>query len=307
MQRLLLAIAVGLGVVFTAPRADAQQGGVELLAPEMLFAKGWRFSLTALHKEERDLYQGTRTVTDPLGQRFSEQAVVLGADYGVRPDFSLSVLVPYVYRELRVFDGTRHTHLTAEGVGDVVLLAKWRAWKKDWRRGAAHWAFVGGMEFPTGEARERRGGVRLPTKVQAGRGAWTPIVATSANLELDKLRFDWVGLLKLNQEGASDLRKGTVYSTELDAAYRWWHAPYPGPSHSVKIAVVYRHESRARQFGSDVRNSGSDIVIVRPAMTFHFTPATTIKVSYDWPVYRDYNGQQLGYERRFAVAFGIRF
>ncbi|MEM7261051.1 MAG: transporter [Planctomycetota bacterium] len=285
----------------------AQQGGVELLAPEMLFAQGWRFSLTALRREDRDLYDGTQTVSDALGQRFTEHAVVLGIDYGIRHDFSLSALVPYVHRELRVFDGTRHRHLTAEGLGDVVLMAKYLAWKRHWRRGAAHWAVVGGVELPTGEARETRDGVRLPSKVQPGRGAWTPIVASSVNLEMDRTRFDLVGLIKLNQEGTSDLRKGNQYSLEFDAGYRWYHAQYPGPSHSVKIGILWRHESRSRQNGSDVANSGSDVLILRPGLTFHFTPGTTIKVSYDWPIYRHYHGQQLGYEERFAVAFGIRF
>ncbi|MEM7164734.1 MAG: transporter [Planctomycetota bacterium] len=281
---------------------SAQQGGIEVLAPEMLFSRGIRVSLSGITRVQKKTFRGANDVTDPLRRRFEERTAVLGIDYGLRADMSLSLLVPYTHRQLRSGGSSQ----SAEGVGDAAFLAKYRVWKTDWFRSAAHVAVFGGVQAPTGNSRESEGGVRLPQKIQPGRGAWNPIVGFSANIELDRLRFDYTALYKFNQPGTGT-RRGDFFATEIDAAYRFWHEPYPGPSASIKVGVKYTHQSHDRATGQRVSNSGSDLIVIHPGVTFHFTPATTVKFSYDFPLYRDYGGTQLAFERRFSMAFGIRF
>lgn len=304
-----ICVVPAIVTVFTlgASTVEAQQGGIELIAPETLFARGVRVSLSGLYRFEDELFSGANDVPDPLGQEFQEQTHVLGIDYGLRPDITLSLLVPYSRKQLKTRVGAGHLRQSSDGLGDVAFLAKWRVWKHDWHRSAAHVAVFGGLEAPTGDTRDTEDGARLPRKVQSGRGAWNPILGFSANLELDLFRFDYSVLYKINGPGAFDREDGDLFATEVDAAYRFWHEPYPGPSASVKLGVRYSHESHARQSGSRVSNSGNDIVLLRPGMTFHFTPATTVKFGYDYPLYRDYGGTQLALDQRFTFALGIRF
>ena len=290
-----------IGVAFTQPAA-AQQGGIELLAPEMLFARGIRVSLTGISRVDNQAFSGSDDVTDPLSRRFEETTTVLGLDYGIRADLSVSLLVPHSSKELRSGGTTQ----SADGLGDIAFLTKYRVWKTDWFRSAAQMVVYGGIEMPTGESRETENGVRLSHRVQPGRGAWNPMVGLAANLELDRWRFDLSTLYKFNQNGTGR-RRGDSFFVEVDGAYRFWHEPYPGPSASIKVGLRYSYAEHARLTGTTIDNSGFDLVTVHPGMTFHFTPATTVKFSYDIPIYRDYNGTQLAFERRFAVAFGMRF
>lgn len=131
----------------------------------------------------------------------SESRSTLGANYGALPELTLSALVPFVYRELR-FDGQSGRESDAsDGLGDVTLLAKYRAFKEDWHLGSFNWTVFAGGELPTGTTDAEDGGARLPPELQPGSGSWDAVVATAATFEVDRWKLNGVLLFERNGKG----------------------------------------------------------------------------------------------------------
>ncbi len=308
-RRKSLAVLVALAI--TVARTDAmhgQEGGIEVFAAETLFGQGWRLSASHLYKRKGNVFRGDRHQNDPLDRLFEEQRFVAGVDYGVLPALTLSLLVPTVYKSQRQrVSGGGRERLESFGLGDVALLGKYRVFKRDWERGAFHLAVISGLEFPSGDTDADEDGVRLPPALQPGLGAWNPVTALAANLELDLFRFDGLFFYKINTEGAQDFEAGDFIVVEFDAHYRFLHTQYPGPTASAKLGVQWRHEMRDELDGHRVRNSGADVIALRPGVSWHPLPQIDISVTLDVPIYRYVRGEQLVLDVRTFFAVGLRF
>jgi hypothetical protein len=301
-------IATIAGVILLSlASARAQEGGIELFAGETLFSEGWRLSLSEIYKRNDRLFAGSNTVTDPMDRLLEEHRIVTGIDYGLRHDFTLSALVPTVYREMRIRGAGGSTISRSTGLGDIALLAKYRPFKTDWHRGSFNVAVIGGLELPTGSTSERDNGMRLGPTLQPGSGSWDPIVAVATTTGVDFWRFDTLLLYKANTEGSRDFAHGDFFSAELGAGYRFLHTQYPGPAASARVGVQYRHQEADEIDGTRQGSSGLDEITVRGGITVHPAPEWDIKLGIDVPVYHDVRGTQLVRDLRLALAFGIRF
>jgi len=228
IRTLTLAALVGTTL---ASNAWSQEGGIEVFAAETLFTSGTRVSVGHVYRSRGSLLLGDDEISDPLDQTLSEHRVVTSIAHGIRRDLTLSALFPVVRRELDSNAGD----VRNSGLGDVALLAKYRAYKQDWKRGAMHVSLIGGLELPTGDTGARAAGARLSPSLQTGSGAWNPFAGVSMNASFNRVRFDAIGFYKLNTEGAQGLEAGDFFSLEADAAYRFLHAKYPGPTASAKL------------------------------------------------------------------------
>lgn len=295
--------AFPLALVAWEATASAQEGGIEVLSAPTLFEGGTRVSIAHVYRRRAGLVDGTDDVTDPLQRTREEHRLVLGLDHGVRPDVTLSALLPFAWNDL---DGNAGD-LGGEGVGDIALLAKYRAYKRDWSKGAFHLTLIGGIETPTGDTSERAGGSRLPPDLQPGSGSWDPFAGIASNVNLERLRIDGRVFYKLNTEGTQDFQDGDFFSLEFDTAYRFYHPPYPGPTASARLGLQWRHEGRAELDGVKVGSSGRDEILLRSGLTWHPRPNLDVTLSFDLPLYEDVNGQQLGLDYRSILAIGYRF
>jgi hypothetical protein len=296
-------IALSAAALLAGGTASAQEGGIEVFAAETLFDQGTRVSLSHIYKSKGTLFRGSDSISDPLDQTLAEHRLVAAIDHGLRPDLTVSALLPFVGKELESDAGD----LRSSGPGDVALLAKYRAYKRDWKRGAFHLSAIGGLELPTGRTSESKNGARLPAPLQPGLGAWNPFLGVATNLNLNRLRFDALALYKLNTEGTQDFEKGDFFSFEVDAAYRFLHTKYPGATASAKLGLQWRHEERAKQDGVTLANSGSNEFLLRSGLTWHPAPNMDISLVIDVPLYQDFHGQQLGMDYRTFLAIGLRF
>ena len=279
-----------------------QEGGIEVFAGETIFGSGMRASVTQISKRDV-LHAGGREISTTAMDEWIEERSVLGFDYGLRPDLQLSILVPYVDRELRVA-GMRFQE---SGFGDAAALAKYRLYKRDWHQGSLNIAFIAGAEAPTGKTDARTNGLLNPLRAQLGSGSWDPFAALSINLGTGVSRFDALFIYKDNQEGARRTAESDFFVAQLTAAHRFINEPYPGPTVGVAAGLAFQHRSRSEIAGVRVRNSGSDLVLLHLGLSVHPVPSVDLGVSVDVPVYDHYNGTQLGRELFVSVAFGYRF
>lgn len=283
-----LALPFAFALALGGP-ATSQEGGIEVFAAGTLFSRGTRVSLSHIYKRK--------------GTEFHEHRFVAAVDHGLRPDLTVSALIPYVDKELESDAGDSNS----SGLGDVALLAKFRVHKRDWTRSSFNVSAIGGVELPTGATHERDDGARLPTELQPGLGSWNPFLGLATNVSLDRLRFDGLAFYKLNTEGAQDYEKGNFFALEVAAAYRFLHTKYPGPTASAKLGLQWRHEDHAEQDGATVGDSGSDELRLRPGLTWHPAPNMDITLAVEIPIYQDFNGDQLGTDYRTILAIGVRF
>ena len=132
-------------------------------------------------------------------------------------------------------------------------------------------------------------------------------IALAATSSHGRRRLAGQLLDQLNTEGSRGYEDSDLFAAGVSAAYRSWQQPYPGPSHSARIGLIWREEGAARLSGVALPNSGAEQLLLRPALGFHPIPAIDLSMSVDLPLYQHYDGQQLGLGVRTFIAFGYRF
>lgn len=298
-----------LPLVASAPLASAQQGAIELLAGETLFAEGWRAGWTQIESRREGLRSGTHSVDDPDQERLRDSRSVLLVDYGILPELTLSLLVPFVSKDLRSNAGNE----SSSNLGDVALAAKYLLHHNRWHGGAFSWSVVGGVELPTGKddersgGEERSGGKPLKPFLQSGAGATNPFLATAITYGDGRMRYDASLFVKANGEGAQDRQQGIFLSANASVGYRFWHETYPGPTAGAKLGVEYRTEGHSELKGETDVDSGSDLILLKAGVGVHPRPDIDLSFSVEVPVLEDYNGEQLGHDTRFLLSVALRF
>lgn len=303
VQTMLFHRLAAAGLLFFAPLASAQDGGIEIFAGETIFTEGTRVSLTEIWKTKQGLLAGSDSIGDPLGRTFVERRTVLGVNHGIARGWSVSALMPYVERDLDSSAGD----LRGAGVGDLSLILKQSFHRLDWERSAWHSAWIAGVEAPTGVTDERAGGVKLSPSLQPGSGSWDPFVGLATTLDLDLYRFDAVALFKDNGEGAQDFEEGEKLSLSLSGKYRWLHERYPGPSASATVGLKWAHWAGSQKDGVLQANSGGEELLFKFGLGWHPRPNLDLGLSLDVPLHEHLSGQQLGLDSRVQLSLGWRF
>ena len=286
--------------------AFVQEGTLDVLDGETLFEGGWLFTLGAEFETREGLRRGTDRIDDPLDRRLLDRTAALGVHYGLRHDFQLSAILPWIDRELRVDDPTGPDRLSSSGPGDFAMVAKWRVHRWDSVGTATNLAVMAGLETPTGEDGERSGGTLLPPDLQPGSGSWDPSIGAAITHEPGRWRFNAAALYQRNGKGAQDHKAGDELFFELAAGNRFWLEPYPGPFMRFDALVRYRHQGRASDEGDSVSNSGGDLLTVGATLAFRPRPTLDFQVFVELPVWQDVNGTQLEEDISFFFAIGFR-
>ncbi len=283
---------------------SAQEGGSEVFAGETLFDGGLRVSLTEIERSKRHRFSGSSKTPGTSGDSFDEHRSVLGFDYGMYRDVTLTALVPYVDRTL-VSPGNESA---ASGLGDVALIGKYRLTHTEGHAMGFNWSLIGGAELPTGATDAMDiNKQRLDPSVQVGKGSLNPFVATSVTYGYQFSRFDATAFYKVNTEGAQKYEDGDFFSVSVSGAYRFLHYQYPGPTFGLRLGLKYRHQGRASSDGAAVENSGADEVIFSPALSIHPIPRMDMILGVRVPVYQHYQGTQIGRDLGLIFAIGMRF
>jgi hypothetical protein len=281
---------------------DSRDGALDVFDGETLFEGGLQLTVDGIRRARTQLYRGRERVSDPLDRRWTEERLTLTANYGLWPDLTLSLLVPFVSRRAEMEGDTDR----ALGPGDVAAVAKFRAWKRDWHLGSFNWTLFAGGEVPTGRADVHDDGERLPPWLQPGSGSWDAIVATAATFEQDRFKLNGVLLGQFNGRGSRDYATGDVLVAELTPGWRVVVEPYPGPLLRLELGLQYRHEFAASRNGERIDDSGGDELRLKPAAVFWPRANWGIILSGEIPIWRELRGEQLGLDGSVLLAVSVR-
>jgi len=299
---------------------SAQDGGIEVLSGNTIFESGARISLSHLYSSRGSLFRGSDEVVngddltkdERIGGSMREHRAVLGFNYGLLPELSLSLLFPYVSKESSSCCAMGvPQRSSSEGLGDAALLGKYRFFSEYWTRSAFHVSAIGGLELPTGSTDEPGATGPLPFFMQPGSGSLDAIVGLGLTLSTGRYRFDTHAIYKANNEGDGDFSEGDFFSIGGSFAYRFYHAKYPGPSANAKIALHWRHESPDEVGGGALPDTGMDELRLSAGLVYHPYPEIDLVALVEIPVYGDYRADagsgQLALDVRTFFGFGIRF
>jgi len=250
---------------------------------------------------------GLFTVTHQLG---------IGANYAIPRsipgDWTLSLVIPLIWREFRTQAEDRVITDRVRGVGDISFgaRARWLWWVPgdDSKRGAS-FNLAGIVDLPTGQTGASANGKEVPRELQLGRGGFgftlAHIGAWSSNrLELiSSTSYTWrsIGV------GGSNYDFGDEFHKDFEVKYRVVEEKFPGNTMFVAAALAYTRVDFDRDDGRRVKNTGYSQLSIKPKLQYHPKPWWELKVIFEVPIWRDGHGVQLVDELSFRFSVSWRF
>lgn len=300
------AVIGSIGWILLASTLSAQDGGLDIMEGETIYDGGILLVLSDIYRHYSETYSGSHRVSDPASRVRQDHRITLSGNYGLLPELQLSLLVPYILRELRLDTASGRTTLSSDGIGDIAAFAKARPWKQDWYLGSFNWSVIGGLELPTGSTSERDGGARLAPELQPGSGSVNGILATAGTLEVDRWKFTALFLYQIDGEGARAHKFGDVFVAEVVVRNRLVVEPFPGPLFAVEMTFQWRQEWFSETDSIRIPNTGEERFTLKPTLLFYPRAWWGIETWAEIPVYRRVEGTQLGLDYGVFLALIYR-
>ncbi len=255
-----------------------------------------------------------------------------GAAYGITNDLTVSLRLPYIWRngirESEIEDGEAEAHLhgNSRGLGDLTAMAQYRPITK-----AAHGIDVGllvGLKMPTGETKDRdKDGVRFEAEFQPGSGSWDPMAGLAATKHLGPVALDANVLYLLVNEGSQSTDLGDSFTYNVALSYRVFGSRPEEHDHAAEDADrAHEHPSDQGQMALDLilelngewrqkvetngvsdPHSGGNLVFLSPGVRLVAPQGWSAFVSVGVPVIENLNGIQTDTDFRVVAGLGVAF
>jgi len=226
--------------------------------------------------------------------------------YGFTEKTSMSLTIPFLNKELdATTDGIRTSRGDA-GLGDLLLLGKYRLYTRDYPTATSRFSVVAGTDLPTGQSGDADARGKLPRDLQLGSGSTDPVVGTAYTWQ--SLDDEWDASLTYTfNTTANKFAFGDVLTYTVAYQRRVWPFTLPERGLYAQWNVVLetngQWEQQAKNHGSRVDNSGGHLLFLSPGVqvaTKHFVIESSIQL----PVLQNLNGNQV--EPDFTLVGSIR-
>ena len=180
---------------------------------------------------------------------------------------TLTLNVPFAFNHITEIHHDEREEFSLSGLGDVSLLGSVVLWRD---RDVLPGTWIEGRAFakaPTGESRERVGGVRDP-HLQPGTGSWDFGGGLAAAHQLRLASLYASASYRVNTQGSLDYEYGDVVLANAallvplgPASAVPWLAPF-----GVGAELNYRWAQRDLHHGEDYEDSGGSILYATPSL-----------------------------------------
>jgi hypothetical protein len=206
--------------------------------------------------------------------------------WGFYRNFDLTVLVPVVTDN---FDTGNAPVVGGTGLGDAMVLVKYRFYRRDSERGTTQASVTFGPKIPTGRTDlTDTNGRRLPAGLQPGSGSTDLFLAAN---------WTYTGLFNLKRLVADEdfhslIRSQGTQATRLgsDIESRFWLSYRPYESKSVARewfigpALTWLHSQDDRIGGVTQTGSGGDVLLAGLTTYVGVRPGMHVWLGMDWDV-----------------------
>jgi hypothetical protein len=225
--------------------------------------------------------------------------------WGFYRNFDLTVLIPVVTNH---FDTRSGPAVGGTGLGDALLLVKYRFYRRDSERGTTQASVTLGPKTPTGQTDlTDTNGKRLPAGLQPGSGSTDLFLAAN---------WTYTGLFKLKRLVADEdfhslIRSQGTQATRLgsDIESRFWLSYRPYESRNVARewfigpVLTWLHSQDDRFGGVTQSGSGGDVLLAGVTTYVGVRPGMHLWLGMDWDVTNSTGATFMPVRRH--ISFGI--
>lgn len=225
--------------------------------------------------------------------------------WGFFRDFDLTVLVPIVTNH---FDPPGAPHVGGTGLGDALVLVKYRLYRRDSERGTTQASITFGPKLPTGETRfTGSGGKRLPASLQPGSGSTDLFLAANWTytglFNLRRLVADEDFHSLLRSQGTQSTRLGNNIESRFWLSYRPYESKNVAREWFIGPAVTWLHSQDERIASINQRGSGGDVLLAGITTYVGVRPGMHAWLGMDWDVVHSAGASFMPVRRH--LSFGI--
>lgn len=294
-------VSLGFLALLCASTAMAQGAAPETAPP--LFPGGGLISYDSV-VTTRETPAGLATIPATARPTFSYGGT-FNFTWGFHPDFDVTVLVPIVSNR---FENTRGVpSSTGTGLGDAMLLVKYRFFRRDSPRGTSQVSVTAGPKLPTGRTDVSANGTRLPAGLQPGSGSTDFFVA--ANWTYTGL-FNFRRLVAdedfhsiVRSQGTQATRLGSEVESRFWLSYRPYEAKDGSREWFIGPVLTWQHFQDDRIAGVTQTGSGGDMLLAGVTTYFGVRPGMHVWLGADWDPAHSSSAAFMPF--RHHISFGI--
>jgi len=225
--------------------------------------------------------------------------------WGFYRNFDVTVLVPMVANH---FTAVHAPALGGTGLGDAMVLVKYRFYRRDSPRGTTQASVTAGPKLPTGKTSLRGGnGSLLPAGLQPGSGSMDLFVGANWTytglFNIRRLVADEDFHSLVRSQGAQQTRLGTELESHFWLSYRPYESSRVAREWFIGPALTWLHAQDDRIAGITQNGSGGDVLLAGVRTYVGLRPGMHVWLGTEWDV-RNSSGALFMPLRRH-ISFGV--
>jgi len=285
-----------------APQVCGQGAAPETAPP--LFPGGGLVSYNSVFSA-RALMPGTSAGISATARPTFSHEGDFNFTWGFYRNFDLTVLLPIVTNE---FETASTPNVGGTGLGDVMLLVKYRFYRRDSARGTAQASFTVGPKIPTGRTDLTGGnGSLLPTALQPGSGSTDFFAAANWTytglFNVRRLVADEDFHALLRSQGTQATRLGSDLESRFWLSYRPYESKEGAREWFIGPVLTWLHSQDDRIAGVVQSGSGGDVLLAGMTTYVGVRPGMHLWLGMDWDVAHSAGTSFMPIRRH--ISFGI--
>ena len=225
--------------------------------------------------------------------------------WGFYRNFDLTVLVPVVTNH---FETGSRPAVGGTGLGDALLLVKYRFYRRDSKRGTTQASVTLGPKIPTGRTDlTDTNGKRLPAGLQLGSGSTDLFLAVNWTytglFNLRRLVADEDFHSLIRSQGTQAARLGSDIESRFWLSYRPYESKNVAREWFIGPALTWLHSQDDRIGGVTQNGSGGDVLLAGITTYVGVRPGMHVWLGTDWDVVHSNGSMFMPVRRHFS--FGI--
>jgi hypothetical protein len=269
--------------------------------------EGVRFDIRFDYFKQNDYRHGTSSVSrddvNASGNEVQDTTInrnlTLGLDYGINPDWAVSVQLP-VYSRSHGTYGANYPVLddtsSSKGIGDLRVTARYQGLTADHSTGLTF-----GLKLPTGETDDTfASGAALDRGLQLGTGTTDLLLG---GYHFGNINRDWdyfaQATIQVALNSHNDFRPGNGLNASAGVRYMGFETFMP------QLQLNARVEKRESGANADVANSGATLIYISPGATVPINKSVQAFGFVQVPIYQRVNGYQI--EPEVLLSAGLRY
>jgi hypothetical protein len=225
--------------------------------------------------------------------------------WGFYRNFDLTILVPIVTNH---FEMSGTTTIGGTGLGDAMVLVKYRFYRRDSPRGTTQASVTFGPKIPTGLTDLTDGNAaRLPSSLQPGSGSTDLLLAANWThtglFNIKRLVADGDFHSLIRSRGAQQTRLGSDIQSRFWLSYRPYESKNVTREWFIGPVLTWLHSQNDRIAGVTQSGSGGDVLLAGVTTYVGVRPGMHFWLGMDWDAVHSTGAMFMPARRH--ISFGI--